>query len=307
MSKRCPLYTIIAFFLVLGLHSQEIQIFTTKDFDLRGNVKRCLVITPYGRETFEFSPEGLLTKTVTQYNEQDQDITYYLFRDGELVEKRMESYKNNILDEATSMANFYTIDSLPHRRVGEKIISYDKQFLEKQEYNYGEDGRLKNIITSNIDGVDETTFEYSSQRDATTVSTFVNGVLEKSVRTTGNPGQEGSPGSVLTKEYLDGQPNRAHEEVYNEQGLLISSEDFLYHMDEGQFVSQKKRYHHYKDGILDHVVTKTVSTEAVERYIYQFDSNSPANWVKQIVTPSNSYITRVIDYYPKEEDREAEN
>src|SRR5690606_16085042 len=235
------------------------------------------------------------------YNEQDQDITYYLFREGELVEKRMESYKNNILDEATSMANFYTIDSLPHRRVGEKIISYDKQFLEKQEYNYGEDGRLTSIITSNIDGVDETTFQYSAQRDGTTVTTFFNGVLEKSIRTTGNPGVVGSPGSVLTKEYLDGQPNRAHEEVFDEKGLLISSEDFLYHMDERQFVSQKKSYYHYKDGVLDRVVTKTLTTEAVERYIFQFDSNSPPNWVKQIVTPSNSYITRVIDYYPLED------
>src|SRR5690606_14199878 len=108
MSIQYPFYTIIFFFMALGLHSQEIQIFNTGDFDLKGKVKSCLVITPYGRETFEFSPEGLLTKTVTQYNEQDQDIAYYLFRDGELVEKRMESYKNNILDEATSMANFYT-------------------------------------------------------------------------------------------------------------------------------------------------------------------------------------------------------
>ena len=307
MSKQYPLFAIIPFFLALGLHAQEIQIFKTEDFDLKGKVKSCLVITPYGRETFEFSPQGLLTKTVTQYNEQDQDITYYLFREGELVEKRMESYKNNILDEATSMANFYTIDSLPHRRVGEKIISYDKQFLEKQEYNYGEDGRLTSIITSNIDGVDETTFQYSAQRDGTTVTTFFNGVLEKSIRTTGNPGVVGSPGSVLTKEYLDGQPNRAHEEVFDEKGLLISSEDFLYHMDERQFVSQKKSYYHYKDGVLDRVVTKTLTTEAVERYIFQFDSNSPPNWVKQIVTPSNSYITRVIDYYPVEDGAKGEN
>lgn len=307
MSIQYPLNTIISFFLALGLHSQEIQVFKTEDFDLKGKVKSCLVITPYGRETFEFSPEGLLTKTVTQYNEQDQDITYYLFREGELMEKRMESYKNNILDEATSMANFYTIDSLPHRRVGEKIISYDKQFLEKQEYNYGEDGRLSSIITSNTDGVDETTLQYSTQRDGTTVSTFINGVLEKSVRTKGNPGLAGSPSSVLTKEYLDGQPNRAHEEVFNEKGLLISSEDFLYHMEEKQFVSQKKRYYHYKDGILDRVTTKTLTTEAMEHYIFQFDNNSPANWVKQIVTPSNSYITRVISYYPEEEEVEAEN
>ena len=304
MAKLYLLQSII-FFLALGLHSQEVQILTLEDFDLKGRVKSCLVITPYGRETFEFSPEGLLTKTITRYNELDQDITDYKFVKGELVERRTESYKNDVLDESTSMANFYTIDTTAQRKVVEKIISYDKQFLEKQEYHYGAQGRLQRIITSNVDGVDETTFEYSPHRDGETVSTFTNGVLEKSVRTTGKKGPEGGQSSILTKEYLDGQPNRAHEEVFNGKGKIISSEDFLYDFDAKEFVSQKKKYHHYKDGVLDRVVTKTLTTESVEHYIFQFDAHSPSNWVKQIVTPQNTYTTRVITYYPEEESGEG--
>lgn len=299
MLRACSLFTLTMLFPIMGLHAQEIQIFRVGDFDLKGAVKRCLVTTPYGKETFEFTPEGLLTKTITQYNEQDQDISYYRFDQGELVEKRMESYKNDLLDEATSMANFYTIDSLPQRTVVEDIISYDKQFLEKQVYRYDPQGRLVRIITSNIDGVDETVFEYEQNRDGRTVSTLTNGILERTVRTRGNPGEPGSRSSRLTKEYMDGQPNTALEEMFDEQGRPISREDFIYHVDDKEFVSQEKRYYHYKDGVLDRVVTKTLTTEAVEHYIFQFDNHGPANWVRQIITPDNSYISRVITYYPE--------
>ena len=302
MAKFYPIQTVLLFFLVMGLHAQEIQLLTLEDFDLKGRVKSCLVITPYGRETFEFNPQGLLTKAITRYNELDQDITDYKFVDGELVERRTESYKNDLLDESTSMANFYTIDTLGQRVVVEKIISYDKQFIEKQEYQYDAQDRLTRIMTSNVDGVDETTFEYSSHRDGNTVSTFVNGVLEKSVRTTGKKGEGEGQSSVLTKEYLDGQPNRAHEEVFNEKGRTISSEDFLYDVEAKEFVSRLKKYYHYREGILDRVVTKTLTTESVENYIFQFDAHNPSNWVKQIVAPHNTYTTRVITYYPEAEE-----
>src|SRR5690606_8370659 len=165
MAKLYPLQSVLLFFLALGLHDQEIQLLALEDFDLKGRVKSCLVVTPYGRETFEFNPDGLLTKAITRYNDLDQDITDYKFVGGELVERRTESYKNDVLDESTSMANFYTIDTTGPRKVTEKIISYDKQFLEKQEYQYDDRNRLTRIMTSNVDGVDETTFEYGQHRD----------------------------------------------------------------------------------------------------------------------------------------------
>jgi YD repeat-containing protein len=144
-----------------ALRSQELKIFTLNDFDLKGKVKTCLVSTDYGKELFEFNKNGVLKKTVTQYNDNDQDITYYTYKDGELLEKRMESYKNNVLDVSTSMANFYEVDTIPNRKVTEKIISYDKQFLEQEQYYYDEAGRLVRIISSNVEGVDETTLEYT--------------------------------------------------------------------------------------------------------------------------------------------------
>lgn len=276
------------------------QVFTVEDFDLKGRVKSCLVSTDYGKELFEFNEDGILVKTVTQYNDTDQDITYYKYNNGELVEKRMESYKNNVLDESTSMANFYEIDTVPTRKVIEKIISYDKQFLEQEQYHYDKEGKLVRIISSNGDGVDETTFEYAEIKNEHTVSTFTNGILQKSVRTSTKNGPSGNQKVVLTKEYIDGEPNTAIEEVFNSEGNLVTSEDFLYDMVEKSFVSQKKRFYYYTDGILSKVVKKTVNTESSDKYIFQFDNHVPSNWVKQIVTPGNTYTTRIIEYYEEQ-------
>ncbi|RIV45961.1 hypothetical protein [Flagellimonas pelagia] len=301
MKRHYATLLFFSFFQIFGVWSQDVQIFKVEDFDLKGKVKSCLVITDYGREFFEFNEEGILTKTITQYNDSDQDITDYRYSNGELLEKRMESYKNNVLDESTSMANFYTVDTVPTRKVVEKIISYDKQFLEKEEYQYNEDGKLVRIISSNTDGVDETTFEYTPYKNELTISTFTNGILEKSVRTSERKGPKGTQKVVLTKEYLDGEPNTAVEEVYGPEGKLLTQEDFLYDVGEKEFVSQKKLFYHYKDGVLQKVVTKTLNTEAVDEYIFQFDSHTPKNWVKKIITPDNTYTTRVIKYYPEEE------
>ncbi len=294
--------------IMLNGWSQEIQVFKVEDFDLRGNVKSCLVITDYGKELFEFNEEGFLNKTITQYNDTDQDITYYKYVDGELIEKRMESYKNNMLDEATSMANFYTIDTLPQRKVLEKIISYDKEFLEQQEYDYDEQGKLLKITTSNAEGVDETQIEYVPYKDEFTKSYFINGIMEKSIRASERKGSTGTQKVVLTKEYIDGEPNTATEEVFNSEGKLLSSEQYIHNAQKKEFVSEKKMLYTYgADGMLSKVVTKTATSQAVKEYIFQFDNSKEKNWVKQIITPDNTYTTRKITYYPVEEAKEETN
>lgn len=304
MKKHYAITLLFSLFQVLVIWAQEVQIFTLNDFDLNGRVKSCLVTTDYGKELFEFNKEGVLTKTITQYNETDQDITYYKYKDGELLEKRMESYKNNILDEATSMANFYEVDTVPNRMVVEKIISYDKQFLEQQQYHYDEDGKLVKIISSNGEGVDETTLDYTKVKNEETVSTFTNGILQKAVRTSIKKTPNGEQKIILTKEYIDGEPNTANEEVFNSSGDLITSEDFLYDVAEKEFVSQKKNYYQYKNGVLSKVVKKTVNTESSDTYIFQFDNHTPSNWVKQIITPGNTYTTRTLEYYKEEVSKE---
>ncbi|WP_136465348.1 hypothetical protein [Flagellimonas onchidii] len=295
-------YTLLFFLLTtLNLVSQEVQIFKVQDFDLNGKVQSCLVITDYGRELFEFAETGLLTKTVTQYNDTDQDITYYRYEGGELLEKRMESYKGNVLDAATSMVNFYVIDSLPTKRVSEKIISYDKEFLELQEYEFDEEDRLTKITTSNEEGVDEMILEYAAYKDENTVNFWLNEIMQKSIRTSDRQTPKGIHKAILTKEYVDGEPNIAFEEVFDSDGKLISRETFGYDFTKKGFVSEEKKLNFYdSEGMLDRVVTKSENAESVKEYIFQFDSNPAKNWIKKIVTPDNSYVTRRITYYPDE-------
>ena len=301
MTKNYLIVFFFNFLFVTGLSSQEIQVFKVKDFDLNGKVKSCLVITDYGKELFEFDEEGFLTKTVTQYNETDQDITLYKYEEGKLVEKRMESYKDNVLDAATSMANFYSRDTLQPKHVFEKIISYDKQFLEQQEYEFDSENRLVKIITSNKDGVDECTVEYLPYKNELTTSYLSNGVLEKSIRTSETKTAIGSQKVVLTKEFIDGDPNKATEEVFGTNGKLVSAETFIYSLPKTKFESEKKLLYSYNtEGILEKVTTKTLNSEFVKEYIFQFDSNSEKNWIKQIITPDNTYSTRKISYYPVE-------
>ncbi|TAI48640.1 hypothetical protein [Flagellimonas allohymeniacidonis] len=304
------LFSVILLFLLFvnGLFSQELQIFKVEDFDLKGKVKSCLVITDYGRELFQFDEEGRLVSTVTQYNESDQDITYYKYEEGELVEKRMESYKDNILDVTTSMVNFFTVDTTAQRRVSEKIISYDKEFLEQQTYEYDNQERLMKITSSNADGVDDITLSYETNKDEETCSYFFNGIIEKSIRTSEKKSNTTKTKIVLTKEFVDGEPNKAVEEVFEGEGALVSRESFTYDLQKKRFASDKKMFYSYDtNGMLTKEVTQTSNSKSMKEYIYQFDDSLDKNWVRQIVTPGNSYTSRKIEYYPQEKTEDVPN
>lgn len=288
-------------------NGQEIQLLTVKDFDLVGPVKSCLVITDYGRELFEFDKQGYLIKTVTQYNETDQDITYFKYENDHLVEKRMESYKDNMLDASTSMVNFYARDSMQPQKLYEKIVSYDKEFLEQQEYEFDEENRLVKITTSNAEGVDESTVQYEPYKNELTTSYLHNGILEKSIRTSEKKTTQGNFKIELTKDFIDGEPNKACEKTVHDDGRLASEEFFAYNVSEKEFQSERKLIYEYDaEGILERVTTKTANAVAVKEFIFQFDSNPEKNWIKKIITPDNTYSTRRIAYYKPEEIEESQ-
>lgn len=301
MIKQYPLFYILLLISSLTF-SQEIKQFQVGDFDLKGNVKTCQVITDYGQEIFEFDELGRLVKVTTQYNDDDKDITSYRFKDENLMEKRLESYKNNELDLSSSMAHLYTIDSTDNIRIKEQIISYDKEFVEVQEYQYDTDNRLSKIIVSHEDAVDEITVEHTSYKDEKTKTYFENGVIQKSIRESTKKSKKlGELKVVLTKNYLDGEPNKAIEEIRDNRGLLISKEIFQFDGGEKEFVSQEKHSFDYNDeGTLTKETIRLGNATSEKGYIFQFDDNEEKNWVKKIFTPDNTFITRKITYYPKE-------
>ncbi len=281
------------------LQSQEIKIFSITDFDLKGAVKNCLVSTNYGKEEYTFNEKGLLTKSVTRYSDNDYDITYYKFGNGELIEKRLENYRDKVFDEGTSIANFYTIDTTANRKVTEKIVSYKKEFLDQYEYLYDVDGRLIRVIRTNDDGIDETVVDYKTYRDENTVNYRINGELLKSIRTSFKKGKNKETQEViLTKKFLNGDPHLAGEEILDTDGKILSKTDFFFDRKTKQFTPEATiTYTYNSEGILSK--TKTVRGDQTEfrEYIHQFDGEGSGNWVKQIIKPDNAYTTRKISYH----------
>ncbi|MCJ7467153.1 MAG: hypothetical protein MUO53_10730 [Maribacter sp.] len=282
------------------LQGQDIKIFRVSDFELHGNVKSCMVSTNYGKEEYDFDVEGRLTKSVTRYNDRDYDITYYKYKNGELVEKRLENYRDNVFDSGTSIANFYELDTIGDRKITEKIISYDKVFLDQYEYFFDSDSILKRLVRSNNNGNDETVIRYATYQDEKTKTIELNGEILESERTSTKKAKDGTINHlVLTKKFLEGEPNSAIEQVFNNKNELISSTSFSYNMNSQQFVPEESVVYTYNElGMLTKkAVTVNNHAETLE-YIYQFDDGDSGNWIKQIVSPTNSFRTRKITYYP---------
>ncbi len=301
MIKHYSFFLVSFLFLSAMAISQEIKQFGLEDFDLRGNVKTCQVITDYGQEIFEFDILGRLVQVTTQYNDQDKDVTSYKFDKDQLMEKRVESFKDNELDLSSSMAYLYTMDSTETKTITEQIISYDREFVEVQEYQYDQSNRLSKIITSHQNAVDEVKIEYTAYKNETTRTYFENGIVQKSIReSTKKRKGSGSLKVVLTKNYVDGEPDKAIEQITDSRNLLISEKIFFHDLTKGEFVLQKKHSFEYDpEGVLVKEIINKGNAIAEKNYIFQFDDNEEPNWVKKITTPENTFTTRRIDYYPK--------
>ena len=299
------LILIVLFFLPKGMTSQEIQIFTVEDFDLKGNVKSCLVSTNYGKEEYDFNTEGLLAKSVTRYSDTDYDITYYKYSRGMLLEKRFENYRDNLFDKSTSIASFYTIDSLLNLKITEKIVSYNKEFLDQYEYFYSADSIFK-IVHSNDSGIDETLVSYTDVKGEQTKSYVLNGAVQKSIRTSEKRVKDSVvERNVLTKKFLNGVSNSALEETFDGEGKLITATKF-YASPKTKRLSKVEAlvYTYDKMGVLFQKEVQAEKSAETKEYIYQFDENG--NWIKEIITPENSYKTRNISYYETLEEMKEE-
>ncbi|WP_299536535.1 hypothetical protein [Ulvibacterium sp.] len=304
---------VLFFYLILNLVwvdalCQEIRVFTKEDFDLNGDVKSCLVITDYGKEEYDFDENGLLMKSVTRYNDSDYDITYYQYDMGFLKEKRLENYRGNTFDTSTSIAHFYELDTTGTKKITEKIVSYAKEFLDQYQYFYDVDDRLVKVIRTNNDGTDETSIEYTAYKDEQTKTYRLNGVEQKSIRTSDRKNKNGnSEKVVLTKKYLNGDPLTATEEIFDTSNRLLSTIHFGYDEKTQQFAPDRTTLYTYDDnGTLSKLVEKRGNSENFKEYIYQYDDRESGNWVKQIITPDNAYTTRRIKYYEFQEEVEEE-
>ena len=294
-----------AMLLATTVFPQEPKIFTKSDFDLIGPVKSCRVITDYGKEDFEFNDEGLLTKSITRYNGKDYDVSYYKYLDNKLIERRDERYQDGVFDEVTSMAHFYSYDTVPQTRITERILSYNKDFQEQFEYFYNSDSKLERMLRSHAEGVDETLVEYSTFKEESTATYLLNGRLQKTVRRSQKKEKDGSIVEVvLIKEFIEGVPEKATEQMFNEKGILLSEINFAYHPKDKSFAPlTRKDFSYDEQDKLEAVTSTSGKLSNKEEFLYQFDNNENGNWVKKIITPENSYTTRIIEYYDPVRDK----
>jgi len=218
------------------------------------------------------------------------------------LEKRDEIYREGQFDKQTSIAHFYEVDTTDNKKVSEKIISYAGEVLGIYEYSYNEDGKLIEVIRSNNEGLDETNIEYSSYKGETTITYLLNGVILKSIRTSFKNNRKGINNKiVLTKEFLDGIPNKAQEQIYDLEGKLTSIKEFNYDETKKSFVTIRAiNYTYDTSGLILKEVAKIEKSVKTKDYIYQFDGEEEGNWVKKIMTPKNLYTTRSIAYYQDE-------
>ena len=278
--------------------AQQPEIFTVEDFDLKGNVKSCLVVTKYGKEEYEFDKNGRLTKSTTRYNDTDYDVTYYKIAEDALVEKRTEHYRDGEFDPSTSIANFYEVNAQGPKKITEKIFSYDEDFLDCYEYIYDDSGKLIKIIRL-AEGEDETAITYEGDNKNFIKTFTLNETIQKTVKTTTDTLTDTR--TVHTTNYLDGNPSWSIKEVFTKEGKLLSQIELSYKTDLKKFIEEEsKAYEYDEQGMLIKLTTKKGNLERVQEYIYQYDSGDSGNWVKQIITPDNLYTTRRIKYYPGE-------
>lgn len=297
MVKNYFVFVLIVFFLLpTGLASQEIKIFKVEDFDLKGKVKTCLVSTKYGKEEYDFNEEGLLTKSVTRYNDNDYDVTYYKYVKSTLSEKRFENYRDNTFDPASSIANIYTIDSTEGLKVTEKILSYEKEFLDQYEYFYSND-TIRRIVRTNNEGIDETLISYEAVKGEFTKTYELNGFLKESIRTSLKKENDSIMSrTVLTKKYLDGDPSSATEEIFDGLNKLLSKTQFLHNAKTNQFAkTSTEKFLYDESGMLLSWQSEISAVIEKKEFVYQFDPNG--NWIKEIIIPDKTYKTRKITYY----------
>ncbi len=115
---------------------------------------------------------------------------------------------------------------------------------------------------------------------------------------------------VLTQKYLDGQVNSKTVQVFDSNGKLLSRTEELYDGSIEKWILQEDlKYSYAENGVLANVKSQQRGYTTTKEYIYQFDGTDANNWVKEIVTPDNTYKTRRIAYHeiPVAEQQEEEN
>lgn len=281
--------------------SQEIITYDRSDFDLKGPVKSCFVFTKYGQEQYQFNKTGQLVEAATVFLENDSETTYYKYEKAKLVERRVENYVNGVLDKTTSMANFYSYDSIPQLKIKEKIIGYDRTFVAQFNYRYDSIGQLTRVARTNTQGrfITLISHQWDSLRTKKSTAYWLDSVPLKQIDSIFLKAG-GTLSQLKTKEFDNGIPNALELRVFNKKGLEIELHSTIYIEKDALLVPKKASSVRTKYDSNNHPIEQIFERGVVrqtKKNLYQLDGSPFKNWIKKITTPDNTYTTRKIVYF----------
>ena len=281
--------------------SQEIITYDRSDFDLKGPVKSCFVFTKYGQEQYQFNKTGQLVEAATVFVENDSETTYYKYEKAKLVERSVENYVNGVLDKTTSMANFYSYDSIPQLKIKEKIIGYDRTFVAQFNYRYDSIGQLTRVVRTNTQGrfITLISHQWDSLRTKKSTAYWLDSVPLKQIDSIFLKAG-GTLSQLKTKEFDNGIPNALELRVFNKKGLEIELHSTIYIEKDALLVPKKASSVRTKYDSNNHPIEQIFERGVVrqtKKNLYQLDGSPFKNWIKKITTPDNTYTTRKIVYF----------
>ncbi|MGB4545663.1 MAG: hypothetical protein WBH92_00740, partial [Flavobacteriaceae bacterium] len=273
--------------------SQEIITDDRSDFDLKGPVKSCFVFTKYGQEQYQFNKTGQLVEAATVFGENDSETTYYKYEKAKLVERRVENYVNGVLDKTTSMANFYSYDSIPQLKIKEKIIGYDRTFVAQFNYRYDSIGQLTRVVRTNTQGrfITLISHQWDSLRTKKSTAYWLDSVPLKQIDSIFLKAG-GTLSQLKTKEFDNGIPNALELRVFNKKGLEIELHSTIYIEKDALLVPKKASSVRTKYDSNNHPIEQIFERGVVrqtKKNLYQLDGSPFKNWIKKITTPDNTY------------------
>ena len=297
---RMSLFTGFLFTHLMGW-SQEIITYDRSDFDLKGPVKSCFVFTKYGQEQYQFNKTGQLVEAATVFGENDSETTYYKYEKAKLVERRVENYVNGVLDKTTSMANFYSYDSIPQLKIKEKIIGYDRTFVAQFNYRYDSIGQLTRVVRTNTQGrfITLISHQWDSLRTKKSTAYWLDSVPLKQIDSIFLKAG-GTLSQLKTKEFDNGMPNALELRVFNKKGLEIELHSTIYIEKDALLVPKKASSVRTKYDSNNHPIEQIFERGVVrqtKKNLYQLDGSPFKNWIKKITTPDNTYTARKIVYF----------
>jgi hypothetical protein len=295
---------ILLFFFCLcigNLLAQEVSAFSVLDFDLKGPVKKCVVITKYGQEQYLFNEKRQLISAATIFSKKDSETAYYKYSKGRLIERRIEIYTNGVLDKKTSLANFYTYDSIPNLRIKEKIMNYNREFIDQFNYKYDSIGDIFQEIRTNIQGryVTDIKRDWNSLKTQSTIRYLLDSVLLKQIDSFFVPKTRSIKKSIV-KEFSDGYLKKETRSFFNKKNLETQNLviDFEQKDSSSIAVLETKIISEYNPigNPIKMIIIKGVTSQT-KNFLYQLDGSPHKNWIKKITTPDNTYTTRIITYF----------